>query len=291
MSVKRARPQSNAKKIALAIVKRRYSQKSPYKISQKRNIYPGNYAKTRKGFSSVARTRGAAVTGEMKYFDCYLEEAVIGNTSTLWSTTENDPVSTVNLGDAQVATPLCLFSPKSSAALNGRVGRQVYVYKLKINFAVTRSALSQISTPVEFQPVRVLIVLDKQTNASQLNAEDVMNDVGGANHSLPNLLTFQNPDGFGRFKVLADYFIIDEDPNQIFLSDGSLNVNGKITIHKFIHKFKTPLLVHFNATNGGTVADIVDNSLHVIAGKSVVATNEWAPRLTYYSRVSYKECC
>lgn len=55
---------------------------------------------------------------------------------------------------------------------------------------------------------------------------------------------------------------------------------------KFTVNFKKPVVVHFNATNGGTVADVVDNSFHIVAAADVIA---YAPSLIYYSRVCYKD--
>lgn len=52
------------------------------------------------------------------------------------------------------------------------------------------------------------------------------------------------------------------------------------------HSFRVPIDVHFNATNGGTVADIVDHSLHFIC---VADTITMVPTVAYYTRVSYKE--
>jgi len=290
MSVKRPRPQTNAQKVALAIVKRRYSQQSPFK----RNLYKtsktlsGNYASTRKGYGSIARTNGAAVTGEMKYFDCFLEEEPISNTNNSWTGTMVDPDFSVDLGDTHVATPLCLFAPKPSAALNGRIGRQVYVYKIKINFAIYSTG--DITVPIDPRIIRLMVVIDKQTNAVQMNGQQLMNNTHLANLSIPNILSFQNPNNFGRFKVLHDCFVNLDDPNQVLFPDTDGKVNGHHNVWKFVHKFKTPLLVHFNATTGGTVADIIDNSFHVVCGKTALNSSEYPPHLYYYSRVSYKEC-
>jgi len=47
--------------------------------------------------------------------------------------------------------------------------------------------------------------------------------------------------------------------------------------------------VQFNATNGGTVADIVDNSFHIICASTLDVTSNQVPLINYYSRVAYKE--
>ena len=62
---------------------------------------------------------------------------------------------------------------------------------------------------------------------------------------------------------------------------GAQMVNFKYSIY-----FKKPISVRFNATNGGTVADIVDNSFHVLATCTSTALG---PNLYYNCRVCYKD--
>lgn len=90
------------------------------------------YARRRQGYSSVARTRGAAVQGEMKYFDCDANSIALVATTTTWPAgTMVDPLTTINLGSAAVANPLCLYAPTVGAALNQRIGRKILVHKIK----------------------------------------------------------------------------------------------------------------------------------------------------------------
>lgn len=92
----------------------------------------GTYARRRAGYSSVARTRGAAVAGEMKYFDCDANGIALVATTTTWPAgTMVDPLTTINLGSAAVANPLCLYAPTVGAALNQRIGRKILVRKIK----------------------------------------------------------------------------------------------------------------------------------------------------------------
>ena len=125
-----------------------------------------------------------------------------------------------------------------------------------------------------------------QTNGTQAGGQLVMTPTTTAVQA-PH--TFQNIDNFGRFKVLKDKTAIIQDPN----TGGAANShdsNGKVVTFKFTIKFRKPIQVRFNNTNGGTVADIIDNSLHFFANSSNGLTSGALPvYVTYLSRVCYKE--
>lgn len=242
----------------------------------------------RKGYGSVARARGAAVTGEMKYFDCELGATTIAACTTTWvAGTILDPSTTINLGDAAVATPFCLFAPKVSAALNGRVGRKVRLLKVRLNGVINVPVqTAQLTTDAATQ-IRVMLVLDQQTNAAAMTGAQLMNDAGTATATINS---FQNPNNFGRFRVL-------KNKNMTISNLGLTGTAGAMDIiqcgytrtFKLSYTWKVPLEVNFNATNGGTVADIINNSLHVIIGSSLAGAGTFAPTVAYYSRCAYKE--
>lgn len=241
--------------------------------------------RTRAGYGSVARTRGAAVTGEMKYFDCDLTATAIAATTTTWvAGTILDPTTTLNLGDAAVGTPACIFAPKVSASLNGRIGRKVVVKKIKLRGLINIAAQASQGAGDSATIIRVLLVQDMQTNAAQMTGAQLMNDGSAA---ATTINSYQNPNQFGRFRVLKDKIITVSNANMAG-SPTSADViqNGLIFTFKFNVNFKGGVQVNFNATNGGTVADIIDNSFHVLAACN---NNAYAPTLSYYTRVAYKE--
>lgn len=243
----------------------------------------------RVGYSSVARTRGAAVTGEMKYFDCELSNSVISAVTTTWvAGTMADPATTINLGSAAVATPLCLFAPIVGAALNQRIGRQVNIMKLKLNGTIVVNAQTAQTAFDQPNKVRLMLVQDTQTNAAQMTGAQLMRD---ASTGTTTINSFQNPDNFGRFRVLKDKTINLQNPNTQSLSatNATFEQQGFLINFKMNYLFKKPVLVHFNATNGGTVADVVDNSLHFVIGGISAGAGTLAPLVSYYSRVSFKE--
>jgi len=241
--------------------------------------------KARAGYTSVARTRGAAVTGEMKYFDCDRSfNAITAVTTTYPAGTLQDPGTTLDLGAAAVANPQCLFAPTVGAALNQRVGRKVRVHKIKIHGMVAVASQAAQAAADAACKIRLVLVQDQQTNAAPMTGAQLFRD---GTDSTTVIGSFQNPNNFGRFRVLKDKTIIIDNLNMAGSPSTAdvIQASARRTF-KFAVNFKTPVEVHFNATNGGTVADIVDNSWHVICGTDNAA---YAPTLSYYSRVCYKD--
>jgi len=227
-------------------------------------------SKTRAGFTSVARTRGASVTGEMKYFDTQVSLTAISEDNT-WANTEVDPT-----------TFLTLFVPVLGAGINQRIGKAAKILKLKMKFLISCAAQQNQTGADPAANIRIIVYLDKQTNSAQAQGEQVM--TAGSSDATA-LLSFQNIDNFGRFQVLMDKNVILQNPNMSY--DGTnIEQSGLSKTFKFNKKFKKPIEVRFNATNGGTIADIVDNSLHVLA---LCDNDDLAPLISYYSRVCYKE--
>lgn len=220
------------------------------------------------------------LTGEMKYFDCNLTTTVIAATTTTWvAGTILDPSSTINLGSAAVATPMCLFAPTVGSALNQRIGRNVKVLKIKVHGRIEFPEATNVTAAFPASNIRLILVQDCQTNATQMTGAQLMND---SQVTPLALWSFQNPNNFGRFRVLKDKFFVMQDPNEVAGSE----THGRSIPFKMSVSFSTPIEVHFNATNGGTVADIVDHSFHILCATDDVSIG---PQLAYYSRVCYKE--
>lgn len=242
-------------------------------------------AVARSGYATVPRARGWASSGEMKYFDCERQTAAIAAVTTSWGTgTRLDPSSTIDIGAAAVATPLNLCSPTVGSGLNQRIGRKIHVRKIKIRGQIQVPSQTTQSTADNACKVRMLLLMDKQTNAAQYSAGDVLNPAGTAPTTIN---AFQNPNGFGRFNVLKDKLITVGNVNMAGSPSGADVIqSGMIRDFKITYNFKKPVEVNFNATNGGTVADIVDNSFHIMIGTQDAA---YAPTITYYSRCAYTE--
>jgi hypothetical protein len=243
------------------------------------------YKTRRFGYEFVPRTSGALASGEMKYFDTENSGTGIAVVTTTWvATTLVDPSTTINLGSAAVANPGCLFAPTVGAALNQRIGRKVFIKKIKVHGTIGCAPQSAQAAADSSCKVRLALVVDQQTNASPMTSAQLYNDAGAATTTLNS---FQNPNNFGRFRVLKDKFYCFSNTNMAGSpTTGDLVQAGLRKSFKFTINFQKPIEVHFNATNGGTVADIVDNSLHMVCGCD---SNAYAPTIYYYARICYHE--
>lgn len=223
----------------------------------------------RPGYGLVGRTPGGAVLGEMKYFDTAVSNQIVPALAT-WVGTTLDP-----------ATFNTLCVPVVGAAFNQRIGKEINIVKIKIRGSFTlqpRNGTTNLDAPTV---IRYGVFQDMQTNATQAGGQLVMTPTSTV---IQAPFTFQNIDNFGRFKVLKDKVGVLQDPN-IVGDATNHDSNGKVIPFKMNIKFKKPIQVRFNQTNGGTIADIIDNSLHFYAN----CNNAGSITLDYLSRVCYKE--
>lgn len=215
----------------------------------------------------VPRSLGTplAIT-ERKYFDALYSATAIAVGLATSASGEADPNDTAKL---------TIFCPITGDDYNNRTGRKTQILSIRMKGVI--SVASQVDqTGTDLSPIlRFVLVQDTQTNTTQLNSEDVINAFG--------IYGLQNPAFFGRFRVLKDKIMTLRIPQNSY--DGTnIEQSGFHTPFKIVHKFKKPVTVHFNSTNGGTVADIVDNSFHLLAFTS---STTLAPTLAYYSRVTF----
>lgn len=218
----------------------------------------------------VARTPGVKAITETKYFDAEFGQSAILATTTTWAGTEVDP-----------ATGNCLFFPAVGNAYNNREGRKTHVKKIKINGWIIVPAQQNQTATDHSTNVRLIVYQDKQSNATQSQGEDLM--ASGAN-SLPTMM-FQNPANFGRFKVLKDKTFAFQNPAVSY--DGTnMEQQSLMRTFKISIKFRKPVTINYNNTNGATVADVVDNSFHMIAATSGAGL---APELAYKVRTVFCE--
>lgn len=237
-----------------------------------------------KKFKSETRTRkkvrktpamvpmSALAKAETKIFDTFYSTAIPAVT-TAW-----------NAGIADPATFLCLCVPVVGAALNQRIGRRINYFKVKIRGQIKCAAQAAQSASETASSVRILLVADKQTNAAAMTAAQLMTPDAGTSMSLQ---AFQNQDNFGRFQVLKDKRFSISNANLVGSpTTGDVVQQGMLILFKINYTFKNPMPAHFNATNGGTIADIVDNSLHVVCACDNAS---YAPVLQYASRVVYQD--
>lgn len=200
-------------------------------------------------FNAVARLPKA----DMKYFSSTRAGVAMAETTTSWAGGEVDP-----------ATLNTLFAPVQGSGISDRIGRKVYVRKIKIRGYLSYGPFANAAVVQGTGEARLILVQDMQTNATQLNAEDVM--AASATAAVSNqLCTYQNLGFFGRFKVLKDkMFFFGTGVAASNQAATTISTDYQSKPFKWNITFKKPVLVHYNAANGGTIADVVDHSWHII---------------------------
>jgi len=124
---------------------------------------------------------------------------------------------------------------------------------------------------------RIIVYQDKQTNGTQSQGEDVISS-GAASGAID---MFQNINNFGRFKILKDKKIQLQPHDYSGLTTAFV---AHATTIPFKINVKVNEWVNYNATNGGTVADVIDNSFHLICGCNTI--ND-APTIDYKVRTVF----
>lgn len=235
-------------------------------------------ASRRRGYARVlGRASGALVmTPEKKYFDSELSLTSTPNT-TAWGAG-----NVLNPSATPVASIDTLFCPKDGSGINQRIGRKVAVHKIKLRGTVQCAPQADQTGSDAANMIRMMLVQNKQTNGAEMNASELMRDAG-LTSATSLFQSFQSTNNFGKFRVLKDKIITIQNPNMAY--DGTnIEQQGLMKPWKMSVTFRKPVIVHFNSTNGGTVADIVDNSFNfVIQGlnANLATTFSYACRVVY----------
>lgn len=207
----------------------------------------------------------------MKYFDVLADAQTIA-ASDGWVSTMNDPAATN-----------CLFAPTVGAAYNQRIGKACKILKIKIKGQISIPAKSGLSAAPNSTSFRLMLVQDCQTNATQMTGAQLMTTTSVGALAATNV--FQNIDNFGRFRVLKDKKFKIGNLNYAGASP-AITTSGDTINFKFNVDFPDGLEVRFNQVGGGTVADIIDHSFHIVCNCS---NNTLTPTITYICRVCFKE--
>lgn len=247
--------------------KRKYGGEGKKGGTKKRKTNGGKGGK----MQYVTRTAGGQVVSEMKYFDA-AKAATALVASTDWTGTEFDP------------TANALFTPAQGNLINQRDSRKVHVRSLKMKGVINVPAQINQTAIDASCDVRLILYQDMQTNGAQSQGEDVMSNASST--AVGTFCGFMDLDNLGRFKILKEKIIHLPVPPVSW--DGTNVEQGGVSVpFKFNCKWRSPgLLVHFNAGNNATVADIVDHSFHIIAQATDIGL---APTIAYQVRTGYKD--
>ncbi len=213
---------------------------------------------------------GQALGVELKFYD----QLLIGSALTAPSDAtggEHDPsatilLNTVTQGDGE----------------SQRDGRKLTMRSIYIDGQVNVGSQSSKNTADEGTQVFIALVLDTQTNGATIVSENVFKNVGA--NTITAAMPMRNLKFTKRFKVLAvRHFKMQ---NTAIANDtGS---TGGVIIAGLTQRFKIYKRLNVEVNYSGTsetVANIVDNSLHLIAWCSSVTL---VPKISYGSRLRFQ---
>jgi len=153
----------------------------------------------------------------------------------------------------------CLSAVATGNTESTRVGRIYYIHSIHLQGTVLLAAIESQAQPGNDILVRVAVVLDKQTNETEMTATDCF-DAGQST----DVLAFRNLQNSKRFSVLYDKRIMMK-PHEMNEGSADLFAHGDTNAYwKFNRKFKTPIKVICSGTTA-VVGSISNNAFHVCA--------------------------
>lgn len=233
----------------------------------------------RRGFRSIAlrniRT-GGLLGVETKFLDIPITATAIVSNATCASG-EIQPTSIVTG---------CLSAPAQGDGAQNREGKKIVIKSLLLQGTVTLTAQDALATlnTEQFPTIFLAVVQDKQTNGVTVNSEDVFTNISAAAASC--VTPFRNMSNTSRFNVLATKTI----PARAFFTVASNNASATtistaavVVPFKLSSTMRMPVNFAISSTTAD-VANVIDNSLHLIAFTSSAAM---APVITAGCRIRF----
>lgn len=190
---------------------------------------------------------------EKKFFDTAVAATAIASAAAMTGA-EYDPT-------ALPGAVACLNAMAQGDGEQNRDGRKVVLKSCLVKGRVIRSATEDTADPPPPLTLFLALVLDTQTNGAQLNSEDVYKNLAatatGSVIPIRNLL-------FGdRFKILRTEEINMDCQTLAVDATDSHATSGLAKCFEWFVPLDLP--VNFNSGTTAVIANVIDNSLHVLA--------------------------
>lgn len=215
-----------------------------------------------------ANVRSGGFLGiELKFYDTLLVGSAL-TTATDASGGEHDPSATIVLN-----------SVIRDTSESGRIGNRITMKNISLNGIINVPIKVDQTTSDVAPVVFISLVMDKQTNGATIASEDVYTNKGA--NILLGASLYRNLQETTRFRVLRSMQLTLPQPTLTF--DGTNLEQGGFQIP---WRMDVPLnqMVQFNAGTTESVANITDNSLHLLAWASSTTLN---PTISYNSRLRF----
>lgn len=206
---------------------------------------------------------------ENKFYDTFLQAATIAAavdaTGGEYDPSITEMISTPPQGDGE----------------SERDGKRILINSVQVKGTITKPALEDSANPPGADAAYICLVLDTQSNGAQARSEDVfinpVNDAAGNTEPLRNLL-FAN-----RFRILKAEKISLDYPSVGVEGDNLHSAPALMRNFEWYIPFAEGLPVNFNGGGTNVIANVIDNSLHVMA-----FTRQGAALLSYNARIRFR---
>ncbi len=177
--------------------------------------------------------RYAGKTGELKFFDVDLDDAVVATGGVV-----TDSMNKIAQGVTE----------------SQRVGRKCSIKSIYWKYRVDMPEVDEVASPNTTEQVRVILFLDKQCNGATATAAGILEEAGEV-HSFRNLANQ------GRFTILHDKLTTMNWRTLASSSAGNVSSAEVITEHVFYKKCNFP--IEFDSTTGA-ITEIRSNNIGVL---------------------------
>jgi len=221
---------------------------------------------TRRGSFRTAVSLADQLGIEKKFYD-----------TSLGATTVTAPTDAAG-GEYDPSATSMISTPPVGDTESSRDGKRIILKNVQIKGVIQRQPTEDAVNPQGQQQVFVALVLDTQSNGAQMNSEDCFKNLNAAAATaaspLRNLL-------FGkRFRILkSETFNLD-----VITSAEADNLHSAAGVVRCIDWFINlkDLPVNFNSGTTASIANVIDNSLHVIA-----YSTDGTAQIAYNARVRF----
>jgi len=174
-----------------------------------------------------------------------------------------------------------ISTPAQGDTEQNRDGKRIVIKSVQVSGSVATPAATALTATVAPVECFIALVLDMQTNGAQLNSEDVYKnhsaDASNATNPLRNLL-FSS-----RFRVLKEWSVLLE-PKTAVNNASATTVSVAGTRGEFDCFIPLDLNVNFNSGTSASIANVIDNSLHIVA---FCSSTTLAPTIGYNARIRF----
>jgi len=178
----------------------------------------------------------------------------------------------------------CLSAPAQGSGPTNREGKKIMIKSIFVNGVITTPAAEGVTNARNIPSVYIALVLDTQTNGVTINSEDVFINQVAATGAATNVQ--RNMSFVSRFKVLKTWkYTCPQLPIANAVDINNFAYQGTNMPFELSKKFKDGIPVNFTtASTTADVANVIDNSLHIIAFTNYT---EMAPTIAFNSRMRF----